>query len=74
MTNFARWTERARRVIILAEEEARRLGNTWIGAEHLLLAILREEGSVPQDFLCGRGITYEDVLADVKRYQPEVTT
>jgi ATP-dependent Clp protease ATP-binding subunit ClpC len=39
---FERFTDRARRVVVLAQEEARILGHNWIGTEHLLLGLLRE--------------------------------
>ena len=37
-----RFTDQARRVVVLAEEEARMLDHNWIGTEHLLLGVLRE--------------------------------
>jgi len=46
---FERFTDKARRVVVLAQEEARRLGHTYIGTEHILLGLLREEdGSAAQ--------------------------
>jgi ATP-dependent Clp protease ATP-binding subunit ClpA len=39
---FERFTDRARRVVILAQEEARRLNHDYIGTEHLLLGLIRE--------------------------------
>ena len=39
---FERFTERARKVIILAREEAIRLGHNFVGTEHLLLGLVRE--------------------------------
>jgi ATP-dependent Clp protease ATP-binding subunit ClpC len=39
---FERFTDRARRVVVLAQDEARGLNHNWIGTEHLLLAVLRE--------------------------------
>jgi ATP-dependent Clp protease ATP-binding subunit ClpC len=39
---FERFTDRARRVVVFAQEEARGLNHNWIGTEHLLLALLRE--------------------------------
>ena len=40
---FGRFTERAQRVIVLAQEEARRLGHNVVGTEHLLLGLIAEE-------------------------------
>ena len=42
MVMFERFTEKAVRVIMAAQEEARRLGSNFVGAEHLLLGMLRE--------------------------------
>ena len=39
---FQRFTDRARRTIVFAQEEARGLNHNWIGTEHLLLAVIRE--------------------------------
>jgi ATP-dependent Clp protease ATP-binding subunit ClpC len=39
---FERFTDQAWRVVVLAEEEARRLDHNWIGTEHLLLGLIRE--------------------------------
>ncbi len=39
---FERFTDRARRVIVLAQEEARTLQHNYIGTEHLLLGLIRE--------------------------------
>ncbi|MGN6173009.1 MAG: Clp protease N-terminal domain-containing protein, partial [Streptosporangiaceae bacterium] len=43
---FERFTERARRVVVLAQEEATELNHSYIGTEHLLLGLLRDSGSV----------------------------
>lgn len=43
---FEKFTERARRVFVLAQDEARRLGHSYIGTEHLLLGLVREEEGV----------------------------
>jgi ATP-dependent Clp protease ATP-binding subunit ClpC len=39
---FQRFTDRARRVVVFAQDEARGLNHNWIGTEHLLLAVIRE--------------------------------
>ena len=46
MAIFERFTERAVRVIMAAQEEAKRLGSTFVGSEHLLLGMLRERESI----------------------------
>jgi ATP-dependent Clp protease ATP-binding subunit ClpC len=46
MTMSEPFTERARRSIMLAQEEAQRLGNNYIGTEHILLGIISEGESL----------------------------
>lgn len=62
---FERYTDRARRVIVLSQEEARRLGHTWIGTEHLLLALLREGDGVGAQILSRSGINVARVLPQI---------
>src|SRR6185295_16773838 len=51
---WQRFTERARRVLFFAQEEAARLGENFVGTEHLLLGLVREEDSVARRILAGR--------------------
>ncbi|MBI4285787.1 MAG: ATP-dependent Clp protease ATP-binding subunit [Chloroflexi bacterium] len=60
-------TPRAKRVIELAIDEARHLGHSYIGTEHLLLGILREGGGVAVSVLDSFGVTLEQVRAEVVR-------
>jgi ATP-dependent Clp protease ATP-binding subunit ClpC len=62
---FERFTERARHVVVLAQEEARTLGHNYIGTEHLLLGLLREEEGVAARVLESLRVTLEDVRAQV---------
>jgi ATP-dependent Clp protease ATP-binding subunit ClpC len=62
---FERFTERARQVIILAQEEARQLKHNYIGTEHLLLGILREEEGLGARALESLDITIERVRLKV---------
>ena len=45
---FQRFTDRARRVVVLAQHEARTLDHDYIGTEHILLALIREGGGAAQ--------------------------
>jgi len=54
---FERFTEPARRVVVLAQEEARALGHAHIGTEHLLLGLLREDEGVARRALGRLGIS-----------------
>ncbi|GAA1647502.1 ATP-dependent Clp protease ATP-binding subunit [Actinoplanes couchii] len=54
---FERFTDRARRVVVLAQEEARTLDHPFIGTEHLLLGLVREGDGVAAQTLAGLGVT-----------------
>jgi ATP-dependent Clp protease ATP-binding subunit ClpC len=58
---FERFTERARQVVILAQEEARTLKHGYIGTEHVLLGLLREEEGIAARVLESMDITVERV-------------
>ena len=58
---FERFTDRARRVVVLAQEEARLLHHGYIGTEHLLLGLIREEEGVAARALKSLGIGLETV-------------
>jgi ATP-dependent Clp protease ATP-binding subunit ClpC len=64
---FERFTERARRVIILAGDEARALNHNYIGTEHLLLGLLREGEGLAARVLEGLGVTIGEARAQVVR-------
>jgi ATP-dependent Clp protease ATP-binding subunit ClpC len=63
---FERFTEQSRRVVVLAQEEARMLGHNHIGSEHLLLGLLHEQGSTAADVLASAGITVEAARSQVE--------
>ena len=63
---FERFTDRARRVVVLAQEEARRLGHGHIGTEHILLGLILEEDGVAGRALRAFGIGGERVRNDVE--------
>src|SRR3990170_4441604 len=65
MAMFERFTERARRVIILAQEEAKRLNHSAVGTEHILLGIIREGEGVASKVLESLNISPERVRAQV---------
>ena len=63
---FERFTDRARRVIVLAQEEARALQHNYIGTEHLLLGLIREGDGVAAKALASKGVTLEDTRKQVE--------
>src|SRR5690242_10704986 len=64
---FERFTERARQVVVLAQDEARALRHDYIGTEHILLGLLREEEGLAARVLESLGVTVEEVRAQVVR-------
>jgi ATP-dependent Clp protease ATP-binding subunit ClpC len=74
---FERFTERARQVVVLAQDESRTLKHNYIGTEHILLGLLREEEGLAARVLESLEITVEEVRAHVARIVgqgDEVTT
>jgi ATP-dependent Clp protease ATP-binding subunit ClpA len=63
---FERFTDRARRVVVLAQEEARLLNHNYIGTEHLLLGLAHEGQGVAATALESLGISLEAVRAQVE--------
>jgi ATP-dependent Clp protease ATP-binding subunit ClpA len=63
---FERFTDGARRVVVLAQEEARVLNHNYIGTEHILLALIREGGGVAARALESLGITEEAARQQVE--------
>src|SRR3990170_978478 len=66
MAMFERFTERARRVIILAQEEAKRLNHSAVGTEHILLGIIREGEGVASKVLESLNIVPDRVRAEIE--------
>jgi hypothetical protein len=64
---FERFTERARQAVVLAQDEARVLKHNYIGTEHLLLGLLREEEGVAARVLDSLDVTLVEVRAQVTR-------
>ena len=66
LSMFERFTDRARRVVVLAQEEARMLNHNYIGSEHILIALIRESGGVAAQALESLGITEEAARQQVE--------
>ena len=66
MPMFERFTDRARRVVVLAQEEARMLNHNYIGTEHILLGLIHEGEGVAAKGLEALGISLEGVRAQVE--------
>ncbi|GAA1666513.1 hypothetical protein GCM10009733_075120 [Nonomuraea maheshkhaliensis] len=64
---FERFTDRARRVVVLAQEEARMMSHNYIGTEHLLLGLVHEGEGLASLVLDSCGVDIEHVRAYVER-------
>ena len=62
---FERFTDRARRVVVLAQEEARVLDHNYIGTEHILLGLIHEGQGVAARALESLDVSLEAVRAEV---------
>ncbi|WP_058234375.1 ATP-dependent Clp protease ATP-binding subunit [Devriesea agamarum] len=63
---FERFTDRARRVVVLAQDEARQLNHNYIGTEHILLGLIHEAEGVGAKALEALGVTLEGVREQVR--------
>ncbi|MFH0763707.1 MAG: ATP-dependent Clp protease ATP-binding subunit [Candidatus Omnitrophota bacterium] len=72
---FNRFTERARKVILLAKEEAKRFNHDYIGTEHILLGLVREGEGVAAAVLASFGLSPDKIRLEVEKLvQPGPTT
>ena len=67
MNMFSRFTERARKVIILAKEEAKRFNHDYIGTEHILLGLIKEGEGVAAAVLQNLGLSLEAIRLEVEK-------
>jgi ATP-dependent Clp protease ATP-binding subunit ClpC len=67
MPAFNRFTERARKVIILAKEEAKRFNHDYIGTEHILLGLVREGEGVAAAVLANFGLSPDKIRVEVEK-------
>jgi ATP-dependent Clp protease ATP-binding subunit ClpC len=70
---FERFTDRARHVLVLAQEDARMLGHNYVGTEHILLGLIRESEGIAAQALTQLDISMEDVQTYIKATQGETT-
>ncbi len=64
---FNRFTERARKVILLAKEEAKRFNHDYIGTEHILLGLIREGEGVASAVLQKMGLSFEKIRLEIEK-------
>lgn len=70
---FERFTERGRKIIIYAREEAEKRQNDYLGTEHILLALLRDDDGLPIAILRKMGISIDELYMEVERNLPSGT-
>lgn len=71
MFMFGRFTERAQQVLVLAQEEAKRLNHNFIGTEHLLLGLVREGSGIAARALQNMAVDLNRVRSEVERITPK---
>ncbi len=71
MFMFGRFTERAQQVLVLAQEEAKRLNHNFIGTEHLLLGLVREGSGIAARALQNMSIDLSSLRSEVERITPK---
>ena len=65
--SFDKFTDKARKVLVLAQEEARALHQPYVGTEHVLLALLKEKEGLAAQSLTHLGVTYEAAVECVRQ-------
>ena len=67
MFMFGRFTERAQQVLVLAQEEAKRLNHNFIGTEHILLGLIREGSGIASRALQNMGIESSRIRSEIEK-------
>ncbi|MDP2166818.1 MAG: ATP-dependent Clp protease ATP-binding subunit [Thermodesulfovibrionales bacterium] len=67
---FEKFTDKGRKIIIYAKEEAERRQNDYLGTEHVLLAILREDDAMPVAIMKKMGISMDELRMEIERNLP----
>lgn len=62
-----RFTENAQKIILIAQEEAKRLNHDYVGTEHILLGLSALEGTVSNKILSGLGVTFRKVRQEIEK-------
>ena len=68
---FEKFTDKARKVMSLAQDEARNLGKMYVGTEHLLLALIKEGEGIAAQSLAKLEVTYDETLLTIKEISSE---
>ncbi len=68
---FEKFTDKARKVMSLSQEEARALGQMYVGTEHMLLGLIKEKEGVAAQALAKLDVTYDETLATIRSLTAE---
>lgn len=63
-----RFTENAQKIILIAQEEAKRLNHDYVGTEHILLGLAAIDGTVSNKILTGLGVTFRKVRLEIEKW------
>ncbi len=64
---YERFTDRARKSLVLANQEARRFNHEYVGTEHMLLGLIKEGGGVACEYLLSKGIDLRKVRLEIEK-------
>ena len=65
--SFDKFTDKARKVLVIAQDEARALHQPYVGTEHVLLALIKENDGLAAQTLDRLGVKHEDVVEGIKQ-------
>lgn len=65
--SFDKFTDKARKVLVIAQDEARGLHQPYVGTEHILLALIKEQDGLAAQALERLSVHYDDVVAAIKQ-------
>ena len=65
--SFEKFTDKARKVLVLAQDEARSLHQPYVGTEHLLLGLIQEHEGLAAQALERLEVSYDDVVSNIRQ-------
>ena len=65
--SFEKFTDKARKVLVLAQDEARALHQPYVGTEHILLGLIKEKDGLAAQALDRLNVKYDDVVSNIRQ-------
>ena len=65
--SFEKFTDKARKVLVLAQEEARKLNQPYVGTEHILLGLIQEKDGLAAQALERLNVKYDDTVQAIRQ-------